>query len=332
MHRHLITLASVALLVVAAAAPPGAFAASPSAATTSPAVAPSPVVASPVDASQVPVSPGALVPWQAAPPQAALADIQPELVVWTGSRFIAAGLGSTAGYAFLDSSDGSTWHLQPSLGKGAKIDGLAAGPSGVLAVGSRGDHAASWWSADGLTWTSAPLTPSLRGTAHDAVSMRGATATDAGWLAVGEEDAPCQVDCDGSARRGLTWTSTDGLHWDRAAHQPSLLRGVDEGGRARRSRLRGRWPSRRASGLRGDLDVSGGRLDICRWPVVDGTPGPAGLPPTRRHRPDVRGRDDGRRDGWQRHHGGWDGGDAGWPRLRARVVVARRHDVDRQHG
>ena len=104
-------------------------------------------------------------------------------VVWTGTRFVAAGIGLDDAGVFLDSNDGVTWHRQAKNGAGVASIRLAAGPHGVVAVGSM----TSWVSTDGLTWTAHrnafPKPAWVATTSPSRMSSPGATV---GWPSVGE--------------------------------------------------------------------------------------------------------------------------------------------------
>ena len=189
--------------------------------TSAPPATPSAVPASPSPSPSA--TPSAVANgWQRVPDQPAFAGIELRQVVWTGSRFVAAGDIGVAAPGIADSTDGTTWHVQPSLLRNARIRGLAAGPGGVVAVGEHGSVGESWFSADGTSWTAAPGAASLRPDSGDTVRMDGVTPTASGWLAVGEEDAPCTLDCDGNQVRAIVWTSRDGLHWTRQPDSAAL--------------------------------------------------------------------------------------------------------------
>ena len=167
--------------------------------------------------------------WERAPDQPSLRGVQLYQVVWTGARFV--GTGSDG--QFLDSVDGRTWNLQTQSWPTGHVWGIAASARGAIAVGALDGHAASWHSTDGLTWIIGPDDASL-GTASEAQTrMRGVTETDGGWLAVGEEDQPCQILCPAAAR-AVVWTSADGIRWtqERASRSlaSALMTGVTRGG------------------------------------------------------------------------------------------------------
>lgn len=272
MHAFRVVITFLVILVLGGCAstaptatpPPSASAAAPSAPPTSaPPATPSavPVTPTPAQSASPSVAPDG---WQRVPDQPALAKIQLRLVVWTGSRFIAAGdlLAGVPGIA--DSTDGQAWHVQPSLVQNAVLRGLASGPGGVVAVGSHGSAGESWFSTDGLSWTAAPSATSLRPGSGNNIRMNGVIPTDGGWLAVGEEDAPCQIDCDGNQVRAIVWTSKDGLRWarqpDSAALAHARMTGVVRGG-----------PGYVAVGSAPDrANAAGGAIHGVAWTSTDG--------------------------------------------------------------
>ncbi len=200
---------------------PGVVIGSP--ARTEPATGQSTVVPRPTVAPTVaPVtSPG---PWLAAPDQDSVRRVQFRDVAWTGERFVATASVIEAGGGFLDSSDGRMWTLRSETSPIELPVSLGAGPGGVVAVGSIDGTPASWFSHDGLVWTARtnafPVDPAAAET--DAIEVTDVVATDAGWLAVGREDPPCNVNCGLAPVRSIVWMSDDGLDWTRAADQMSL--------------------------------------------------------------------------------------------------------------
>jgi hypothetical protein len=157
-------------------------------------------------------------------------DVQFQDVTWTGTRFVALGFNQ-----FLDSPDGLTWNVQSGIAANSSLRAVAAGPNGVVAVGSLNDRSSSWFSPDGLTWTasSTGFLTARAGASTVAYSasdggLDGTEVTDVvamadGWLAVGRQDSsPCASDCGTTPIRALVWTSLDGLRWTRVADQASL--------------------------------------------------------------------------------------------------------------
>lgn len=133
-------------------------------------------------------------------------------VVWTGSRFLAV---QRVDGTVLDSLDGRTWHQQPAIPDGF-VEQVAAGPGGVLAIGSVNAQGvvAIWHSADGLRWERTPDAPSLHSRDGAFLTMATVVAAGGGWLAVGGETLNC---IPGACRlvRAVVWSSPDGLRWTR---------------------------------------------------------------------------------------------------------------------
>ncbi len=236
MRRSRLALAGSIVLILAgcgsSGTPPPALtpsAAAPTAqAQLSPSTSPSTAPASPTPSS---LASG----WQHVPDQPAFGQTQLALVVWTGQRFIAAGSLDDGSAAIFDSNDGQAWHLGPNFGTDVQIHGLAATPAGVVAVGAKGSDGQSWVSTDGLSWTAGAPVPAVHPGAGGLVRMNMATSTGTGWLAVGEEDVACQLDCNSSAAvRAAAWISGDGRTWTRQPDSVALghaaMIGVVRGG------------------------------------------------------------------------------------------------------
>ena len=183
--------------------------------------APGPSVGATAPSGSVAPSTGPIGRWQLAPDQAALRDVTFEDVIWTGQRFVATGSTSDGGGVFADSADGLTWHQQAASGP-AYPARLAAGPPGLIAIGTIDSRWASWTSPDGLTWVSRADAFPVGVVGPDSFSVTDVTPTATGWLAVGREDPPCQTNCGLAPVRALAWTSVDGLHWSSVADQPWL--------------------------------------------------------------------------------------------------------------
>jgi hypothetical protein len=170
-------------------------------------------------ASLPPVAPG---DWEQVQDQPSLHTTQLNQLAWTGTRFVAAGSGGT----FLDSDDGRTWNLQDEAWPDAVVWAIAHGTHGLVAVGvnargSEEQRAASWYSADGLSWDLAPDDPALHSASEGIMQMRGVTATDAGWVAVGFEEELCHLGCPRPIR-AVVWRSEDGIRWTQDNTSPSL--------------------------------------------------------------------------------------------------------------
>jgi hypothetical protein len=96
------------------------------------------------------------------------------------------------------------------------IEAVAAGPLGLVAIGSSPVGAAAWHSVDGLSWNRAiaPRSWTRTGQFGWFPTLEDVVATDDGFVAVGiEHDGPKR-----SYRSiGSVWTSADGLIWRRSA-------------------------------------------------------------------------------------------------------------------
>jgi hypothetical protein len=160
--------------------------------------------------------------WISAAPQAAISGAQFQDVVWTGQRFVAAGIGLTGGGVFVSSADGQRWLSVPSGGTSGYPTSVTAGANGVVAVGTIDDRPASWISADGRRWTYRVGVFPTALKDDDVVRVTDVVATTTGWLAVGRDDPICQVACGQNPRRALAWTSSDAETWTRVPAQASL--------------------------------------------------------------------------------------------------------------
>ena len=217
--------------------PAASVAVSPPASASSPAVTPAPLPSTPSAPPTTPVAPATVASasqagdaWQPVPHPASIVDVQFQDVTWTGTRFVALGFNQ-----FLDSPDGLTWNVQPGIVANSSLRAVAAGPNGVVAVGSLNDRSSSWFSPDGLTWTASStgflmaqagastVAYSASDGGLDSAEVTDVVETGDGWLAVGRQDSsPCASDCGTAPIRALVWTSPDGLRWTRVADQASL--------------------------------------------------------------------------------------------------------------
>ncbi len=167
--------------------------------------------------------PGAWAPVRS---QGAVSGVQFRDVAWTGSRFVAVGAVVNADvHTFLDSLDGVTWRRQEDSTPDGFPMNLAAGPRGLVAVGSIDDRPASWTSPDGLTWTAHSDAFPVPAPGTDDIEVTEVIATDDGWLAVGRRDPQCFVNCGLEPIRAYVWTSKDGARWTKLEDQPSLAGG-----------------------------------------------------------------------------------------------------------
>lgn len=160
--------------------------------------------------------------WTSAASEAAISGAQFQDVVWTGQRFVAAGGGLTGGGVFVSSADGQRWLSVPSGGTSGYPMRVAAGASGVVAVGTIDDRPASWFSPDGRRWTYRVAVFPTALEDDDEVRVTDVVATTAGWLAVGRDDPVCDVNCGRNPLRALAWTSSDAETWTRVPDQASL--------------------------------------------------------------------------------------------------------------
>ena len=168
-----------------------------------------------------PTQPAVAGDWNAVLDQKSVANAQFLDVVWTGSRFVAAGLGLTGGGVLVSSTDGERWRSIPAGGTSGSPEHLAAGPNGVVAVGTIDGRTAAWVSADGRNWTyRTRIFPKAFGD-DDEIRVTDVVAIETGWLAVGRDDPFCPTGCFPAPRRALAWTSTDGETWTRL-QQPSF--------------------------------------------------------------------------------------------------------------
>jgi hypothetical protein len=113
------------------------------------------------------------------------------------------------GAAVATSADGSTWKFnQPTSPEfaGGSMRDVAAGSSGLVAVGETALAPTIWTSGDGLVWTRQSLTIPPR-----SASLRSVAAGPAGFVAVGDDG--------GSA---AAWVSIDGQGWRTAPASPAL--------------------------------------------------------------------------------------------------------------
>jgi hypothetical protein len=140
-------------------------------------------------------------PWHAA--TGINSDWSYEAVVAGGPGFVAAGTAEDAldhpTGVFATSVDGLSWSEEPPTAAmaGATIGGLAAGPTGLVAVGQLGGGPAVWTSPDGLTWTRVGSANAPTGGTMTDVAQAGSH-----WVAVGNRGG-----------QATAWTSNDGTTW-----------------------------------------------------------------------------------------------------------------------
>lgn len=130
--------------------------------------------------------------------------------VFVGTEIANPAAGDTpVGAIVATSADGLTWAFNDPTGPefvGGSMKGVAAGPSGFVAVGQTALAPSVWTSADGRTWTrrAGSILPAT-------ASTRSVAAGPSGFVAVG--------DYNGSA---VSWTSADGRSWQAAPASPVL--------------------------------------------------------------------------------------------------------------
>jgi hypothetical protein len=220
--RRFGAIVTTALIVTGCAGAP-----SPVPTTTATPVATAPatsIATAPPAPTAIPTAAPTAVPagWHAAPIQDWFATVQFDDVTWTGARFVATVIGPGDGGGFADSADGINWHLQASSAPDWRPEQIAAGGSGIVAIGRIGDANASWFSTDGLTWTPSADTFPVPSLGTDTVFIQDVVARRDGWLAIGRRDAGCELDCGSDPIRAYIWTSSDGRTWTREADQASL--------------------------------------------------------------------------------------------------------------
>jgi hypothetical protein len=171
-------------------------------------------------------SPSPTRAWRHVPEQTAVNGTGFDDVIWTGTRFVASGRVPDGGGVILDSPDGLTWHSQPLAAPGGARVSLAAGPSGVVAVGgSDADHLASWFSPDGRSWqVTVDAFGSPAGT--DSLTVTDVVAGNGLWVAVGREDPACNHSCGLAPVRARVWTSADGREWRPVDGEAALAGGA----------------------------------------------------------------------------------------------------------
>jgi hypothetical protein len=191
---------------------------------------PTPAPASPSPATSPSASPTAApkaieAAFRPVPAQKSVDRTSMSHVAWTGTRFVAVGSGPGNRGAVMDSMDGKRWRLQSGLRPKAPLNRVAAGPLGVVALGTVGERPAAWVSRDGVAWdTKAHLLPG-KVRSDRTLQVTDVAAGPDGWLAVGREDPRCMTDCGTLPVRAWIWTSADGRTWRRVADQRSLAGG-----------------------------------------------------------------------------------------------------------
>ena len=129
--------------------------------------------------------------------------------VYSNSPSAASGLVTPVGAVVATSADGSAWSFtnpaSPELA-GGSMQSVAAGPSGLVAVGDTGLQPTVWTSVDGRSWVR-----SIGAIASPGASVRSVAAGPGGFVAVGDE-----------AGSASSWVSADGQSWQAAPVSPAL--------------------------------------------------------------------------------------------------------------
>jgi hypothetical protein len=134
-----------------------------------------------------------------------------------GGGLVAVGTAAPGRSLVWLSADGSQWSMVPDVPdeEGTGLASVAAGPSGVVAVGARAGRPAAWYSTDGRRWR--PAT-GLQGSG--AAEMTSVAAFEGGFVAAGGAGPAFGAD-----RSAAFWTSSDGRRWRRVADGPALHAG-----------------------------------------------------------------------------------------------------------
>ena len=113
------------------------------------------------------------------------------------------------------SADGVTWKLNDSVPFGNSLSRVAGGPSGIVALGSRGTgKSMMWYSRTGESWRAVDLSAS----AFNHAGIADVGATPHGFVAVGGTNVVGNVSGTPAA-----WWSADGLTWSRAQVNGSTI-------------------------------------------------------------------------------------------------------------
>jgi hypothetical protein len=210
------------LLVACSTAPSAAPASTPPAPTTTPTLAPP--TSAPPTTVPTPTAPTSDGVWRQVPANPAVAGVEFSDITWNGTRFIATGRSDLGG-TFLDSTDGLDWSVQVPAGGAWAPTSIAAGPTGIVAIGTIGDHFATFTSPDGKLWTPHPDAFPMPSLGTDLVELTDIVTTGDGWIVVGRRDENCAFDCGLTSKRAYVWTSPNGINWTRVPDQASLKGG-----------------------------------------------------------------------------------------------------------
>lgn len=161
--------------------------------------------------------------WAAVPddPSFAGAEVAAILPIdegWLALGRIGTGQRSTSSVAWR-SADGEHWTRidDPQLARGLVRSVVRAPDGSIVAVGSEADEIGAWvWRStdQGRTWTLAPEEPSRTHYGRK-IRMIDVIATPDGLLAVGNL-------VEVQFGTGVTWLSSDGVHWTKSPNQPVM--------------------------------------------------------------------------------------------------------------
>lgn len=114
-------------------------------------------------------------------------------------------------------------------GRNAMMTSVAAGPDGLVAVGSAWNSdkdqyiASAWTSDDGSSWERVPHDDAVFGSPTDGSNMWSVTTGGPGFVAVGGDHLGT-----GKGSVAAVWTSTDGTEWQRVPHRDVFGRQEDD--------------------------------------------------------------------------------------------------------
>jgi hypothetical protein len=128
--------------------------------------------------------------------------------------FLALGEDAAGQRVVLVSGDARRWEevSSPAFGA-ATIADIAATDAGWVAVGSDGGRARAWTSADGRSWSEAPMDGAEPVPGIASVAVRAVTRSGTGLMALGTDDPPCEGDPEWCPHFGAAWWSVDGNRW-----------------------------------------------------------------------------------------------------------------------
>ena len=112
------------------------------------------------------------------------------------------------------SDDGVAWAKVTDVAGIGRLQDLAAGPDGFVAIGGadRTDTGGIWFSVDGRAWQPTAGIHDDNGTATELI-VSSVAAASSGYLAVGSDGVCPREPCPGAV--AVIWTSPDGRSWTR---------------------------------------------------------------------------------------------------------------------